>query len=58
MSQVFAGKLAAEVVAVRASRGSPTPTREIAPSILAKAAQYVAKDPVGVKGDGAIAFDF
>lgn len=53
----MAGKLAAEVVVER-SAGLPysVPEKEIRPEIVERAAKYKAKDPVGVKGDGAIAW--
>jgi 15-cis-phytoene desaturase len=53
----LAGKLAAEVVAERAA--GIVSTREKKPiqqSIVDAAAKAVPKDPVGVKGEGAIAF--
>lgn len=54
---VLGGKLAAEVVAERAA-GIETeiPIKEVQTSVLAKQMQWMAKDPVGVKGEGAIAF--
>lgn len=54
---VFAGKLAAEVVVER-SAGIPHSVAEkaIVPAILEKAQRAIPKDPVGVKGEGAIAF--
>ncbi len=53
---VLGGKLAAEVVAKRA-KGLPLPEiKEIQPHIVEAAAKHEAKDPPGVKGDGAIAF--
>lgn len=53
---VFGGKLAAEVIA-RSAKGMPEmPIKDIQQHIIDNAASYVAKDPVGVKGDGAIAF--
>lgn len=54
---VFAGKLAAEVVVER-SAGIPysKAEKEIIPAILEKAKTAIPKDPVGVKGEGAIAF--
>jgi 15-cis-phytoene desaturase len=52
----LAGKLAAEVVANRA-RGNPDKQiKEIQQHVITSASSYVAKEPVGVKGDGAIAF--
>lgn len=52
----LAGKLAAEVVANRALGNPDKPVKEIQQHIIDAAASYVPKDPVGVKGDGAIAF--
>jgi 15-cis-phytoene desaturase len=55
---VLGGKLAAEVVASRAV-GSQSPNivlNEIQPHIVESARGYVAMDPPGVKGEGAIAF--
>lgn len=54
---MLAGKLAAEVVVDR-SANMPYTNQEkaIRPEIIEKARQAAAKDPVGVKGEGAIAF--
>lgn len=52
----LAGKLAAEVVANRAIGNPDKPIKEIQQHIIDAAAGYEAKAPVGVKGDGAIAF--
>jgi 15-cis-phytoene desaturase len=52
----LAGKLAAEVVANRALGNVDKPIKDIQQHIVDAAASYVPKDPVGVKGDGAIAF--
>ena len=53
---VLGGKLAAEVVARRA-KGLPEPEiKEVQLDIVERASTYVAKDPPGVKGEGAIAF--
>jgi len=52
----LAGKLAAEVIANRAIGNADKPIKEIQQHIIDAAANHVAKDPVGVKGDGAIAF--
>ncbi|KAL7452242.1 hypothetical protein ACHAWC_003972 [Mediolabrus comicus] len=52
----LAGKLAAEVVANRAKGNPDKPIKEIQQHIVASASSYEAKEPVGVKGDGAIAF--
>jgi 15-cis-phytoene desaturase len=54
---VLAGKLAAEVVVDKAAGVvSTTETKAIHESVLAKQKNWVAKDPVGVKGNGAVAF--
>lgn len=55
---VFAGKLAAEVISNRAiGNNSNAPTiKNVAPDVIEKAKHYVAKEPLGVKGEGAIAF--
>lgn len=50
------GKLAAEVIANRAIGNPDKPIKEIQQHIVDSAASHVAKDPVGVKGEGAIAF--
>jgi 15-cis-phytoene desaturase len=52
----LAGKLAAEVIANRALGNADKPIKEIQQHIIDAAASYVPKDPVGVKGEGAIAF--
>lgn len=52
----LAGKLAAEVIANRAIGNPDKPIKEIQQHIIDAAASFVPKDPVGVKGDGAIAF--
>merc|ERR1719253_406084 len=53
---VLGGKLAAEVVVDRAL-GNPTKgLKEVQPHVIAAAASHVAKEPRGVKGEGAIAF--
>ena len=57
---VFAGKLAAEVIADRAA-GQPTKQqrdgeKKIQPDIVAAAAAHTVKAPLGVKGDTPIAF--
>jgi len=52
----LAGKLAAEVVANRAVGNPDKPIKEIQQHIIDAAASYEPKEPVGVKGDGAIAF--
>ena len=53
---ILAGKLAAEVVASRALGNSDKPIKEIQPHIVEAATTHVAKEPLGVKGDGAIAW--
>ena len=53
---VLAGKLAAEVVAERAAGVAVDRSKAIQASIVARAAAHVPKEPVGVNGDGAIAF--
>lgn len=53
---VFGGKLAAEVVSKKA-KGMQLPLeKEIQQDIIDSAASHEAKDPIGVMGDGAIAF--
>mmetsp|Transcript_41134 Transcript_41134/g.74291 ORF Transcript_41134/g.74291 Transcript_41134/m.74291 type:complete len:650 (+) Transcript_41134:53-2002(+) len=53
---VFAGKLAAEVVCDKAA-GRPTKgIKDVQDHIVESAEQYEAKEPMGVKGKGAIAF--
>jgi len=52
----LAGKLAAEVVANRALGNANKPIKDIQPHIVAAAEAYEAKEPLGVKGEGAIAF--
>jgi 15-cis-phytoene desaturase len=52
----LAGKLAAEVIASRALGNPDKPVKEIQQHIVDSAARFVPKDPVGIKGDGAIAF--
>ena len=53
---VLAGKLAAEVVAERAAGVKVDRSKAIQESIVKKAAAHVAKEPVGINGDGAIVF--
>jgi len=53
---VLGGKLAAEVVANRALGNAEKPIKEIQQHIVKSAASHVAKEPIGVLGDGAIAF--
>jgi len=53
---VLGGKLAAEVIADRAA-GKPTKgLKVVQPDIVSSAAAHEPKEPVGVTGDGAIAF--
>ncbi len=52
----LAGKLAAEVIANRALGNPDKPIKEIQQHIIDAAASYVPREPVGVKGDGPIAF--
>lgn len=53
---VLGGKLAAEVVARRAKGMPEFQIKDIQPDVVEAAATYEAKDPMGVKGEGAIAF--
>jgi len=53
---VLGGKLAAEVVSNRALGKEDKPIKDIQPHIIENASSYIAKDPSGVKGDGAIAW--
>lgn len=53
---VFGGKLAAEVVAKKAKGMELPSVKEVQANIVQKASVFVAKDPLGVKGQGAIAF--
>jgi 15-cis-phytoene desaturase len=53
---VLGGKLAAEVVANRAIGNADKPIKDIQKHIVDAAADHVAKEPLGVKGEGAIAF--
>jgi 15-cis-phytoene desaturase len=53
---VLGGKLAAEVIAKKAKGLERDPPKEIQQDIVERAATYVAKEPSGVKGEGAIAF--
>ena len=52
----LAGKLAAEVIANRAIGNPDKPIKEIQQHVIDAAGEYAAKDPVGIKGDGPIAF--
>lgn len=53
---VFGGKLAAEVVARKAKGMELAPEKEIQEHIIRESEAFVPKTPIGVKGDGAIAF--
>lgn len=53
---VLGGKLAAEVIANRAIGNADKPIKDIQQHIIDRAAVHVAKDPIGIKGDGPIAF--
>lgn len=53
---MLAGKLAAEVVSNRAIGNCDKPIKEIQQHIVNTAASFVPKAPMGVKGEGAIAF--
>ena len=53
---VLGGKLAAEVIAKRAMGIEPVGEKVIQDHVIQSAATYVAKEPPGVKGEGAIAF--
>lgn len=54
---VLAGKLAAEVIAERsAGLRYSVPMKDIEPVVYERARKALPKDPVGVKGEGAIAF--
>jgi len=53
---VFGGKLAAEVVAKKAKGMNLPAEKEIQADIVAAAKEFEAKEPIGIKGEGAIAF--
>jgi len=53
---VFGGKLAAEVLAKKAKGMALPEFKQIQPEIVSAAKDHVAKEPLGVKGEGAIAF--
>ena len=53
---VFGGKLAAEVVAKKAKGIELPEIKEIQQHIVEEAAKFTPKAPIGVKGDGAIAW--
>jgi 15-cis-phytoene desaturase len=53
---VYGGKLAAEVISKKAKGIQLPAEKEIQQEIINKAKDFVAKEPLGVKGEGAIAF--
>lgn len=53
---VLGGKLAAEIVAKKALGIELPPIKEVQPHIVKAASIFEAKAPLGVKGEGAIAF--
>lgn len=53
---VLGGKLAAKVIANRALGNPNEPIKEIQQHVIDSAATHVAKEPLGVKGEGAIAW--
>lgn len=53
---VLGGKLAAEVVANRALGNAEKPIKDIQQHVIDSASSFEAKEPIGVKGEGAIAF--
>ena len=53
---VLGGKLAAEVVSNRAIGNEDKPIKEVQQHVKDAAAAHVAMEPLGVKGDGAIAW--
>ena len=53
---ILGGKLAAEVVAKKAKGMELPAEKEIQQHIIDAAASYEPKEPIGVKGDGAIAW--
>mmetsp|Transcript_11849 Transcript_11849/g.24671 ORF Transcript_11849/g.24671 Transcript_11849/m.24671 type:complete len:625 (-) Transcript_11849:231-2105(-) len=53
---VLGGKLAAEVVANRAKGNAEKPIKEIQQNIVDAAEKHVPTEPVGIKGEGGIAF--
>ena len=57
ISLVLGGKLAAEVVAERAAGIKSTRVEKwVQESVVLKALKYAPRDPVGVLGEGAVAF--
>ena len=53
---VLGGKLAAEVICNRALGNPDAPIKTIPQHIVDAASSYTSREPLGVKGDGAIAF--
>jgi 15-cis-phytoene desaturase len=53
---VLGGKLAAEVLAKKAKGMELPAEKEIQQNIIDSAKDFAAKEPLGVKGEGAIAF--
>jgi 15-cis-phytoene desaturase len=53
---VLGGKLAAEIVSKKAIGAELPPIKDIQASVVEAAEKYVPKAPLGVKGEGAIAF--
>lgn len=53
---VLGGKLAAEVISNRAIGNAEKPIKEIQQNVVDGAEKHVAKEPLGVKGEGAIAW--
>lgn len=53
---VLGGKLAAEVIANRAIGNADKPIKDIQQDVIDNAPNHVVKEPLGVKGEGAIAF--
>jgi len=53
---IFGGKLAAEVVAKKAKGMALPSPKEIQPEAIAAARIFEPMEPLGVKGEGAIAF--
>ena len=57
LGAILGGKLAAEVIANRAIGSSHMNVmKNISPDVIDKAKDHIPKEPVGVKGDGAIAW--
>ena len=53
---ILGGKLAAEVLAKKAKGMELPAEKEIQQHVIDSAEDFVPKEPIGVKGDGAIAF--